>query len=75
MQRSNPSCRQLESAVRIRLSPCLLSLNCRGLSSYKSFVKCQIIVGNVERDVIRKISCMKQPYFDEVVDKIIESIF
>ncbi len=43
--------------------------------SKKSYVKCQLIVGNVERDVIRKISKMKQSYFDDVVDKIINSIF
>lgn len=41
----------------------------------KSYVKCQLLVGNVERDVIRKISWMKQPYFDEIVEKIKETIF
>jgi len=41
----------------------------------KSYVKCHILVGNVERDIIRKISRMKQPYFDEMVDKVIQSIF
>lgn len=41
----------------------------------KSYVKCQLLVGNVERDVIRKISRLKQPFFDEVVDKIINTIF
>ncbi len=41
----------------------------------KSYVKCQLLVGNVERDVIRKISRVKQPYFDEIVEKIKETIF
>ena len=41
----------------------------------QSFVKCHILVGDVERDVIRKISRMKQPYFDEMIDKVIGSIF
>ena len=49
----------------------------------KSYVKCHILVGNIghilvgniERDVIRKVSRMKQPYFDEMVDKVIQSIF
>ena len=41
----------------------------------KSYVKCQLLVGNVERDVIRKISRVKQPYFDMIVEKIKVSIF
>ncbi len=41
----------------------------------KSYVKCHILVGDIERDVIRKISRMKQPFFDEMVDKVIQSIF
>ena len=41
----------------------------------KSYVKCQLIVGNIERDVIRKISRVKQPYFDEIVEKIKQTIF
>ena len=36
----------------------------------QSYVKCQLLVGDIERDVIRKISRMKQPYFDEVVEKL-----
>ena len=43
--------------------------------SKQSYVKCQLIVGNVERDVVKRLGKMKQPYFDEMVDKIIESIF
>ena len=41
----------------------------------KSYVKCHILVGDIERDVIREISRMKQPFFDEMVDKVIQSIF
>ena len=41
----------------------------------KSYVKCHILVGDIERDVIRKVSRMKQPFFDEMVDKVIQSIF
>lgn len=41
----------------------------------QSYVKCQLIMGNIERDVIRKISRIKQPYFDEIIEKIKKSIF
>ena len=41
----------------------------------QSYVKCQLLVGDVERDVVRKISHLKQPYFDEVVEKIKATIF
>lgn len=41
----------------------------------KSYVKCQLLVGNVERDIIRKISRVKLPYFNAIVEKIKESIF
>ncbi len=41
----------------------------------RSYAKCQIIVGNIERDVVKRLGRMKQPYFDEMVDKIISSIF
>ena len=40
-----------------------------------SLVKCQIITGNIERDVTRRLGSIKQEYFDEIVDKIVESIF
>ena len=40
-----------------------------------SLVKCQIITGYIERDVTRRLGSIKQEYFDEIVDKIIESIF
>lgn len=41
----------------------------------QSYVKCQLLVGNIERDVLRKLSRMKQPFFDEVVEKIKDTIF
>ena len=41
----------------------------------QSFVKCQLLVGDIERDVIRKISRIKQPFFDAIVEKIKISIF
>ena len=40
-----------------------------------SLVKCQIITGDVERDVQRRLGSIKEKYFNEIVDKIIESIF
>lgn len=43
--------------------------------SKRSLVKCQIITGNIERDVTRRLGSIKQKYFDEIVDKIIVSIF
>ena len=43
--------------------------------SKPSLVKCQILTGNIERDVQRRLGSIKQKYFDEIVDKIIISIF
>ena len=43
--------------------------------SKPSLVKCHIIAGNIERDVTRRLGSIKQIYFDEIVDKIVESIF
>ncbi len=40
-----------------------------------SVVKCQIIAGYIERDVVRRLGSIKEQYFNEIVDKIIESIF
>lgn len=40
-----------------------------------SVVKCQIIAGYIERDVVRRLGTIKEHYFNEIVDKIIESIF
>lgn len=43
--------------------------------SKTSYVKCQLLVGDVERDVLKKIGMLKHPYFNEVVEKIKTSIF
>ena len=43
--------------------------------SKPSYVKCQIISGYMERDINRRLGIVKPQYFDEIVDKIIESIF
>lgn len=43
--------------------------------SKPSIVKCQILTGNIERDVNRRLGSIKQKFFDEIVDKIINSIF
>ena len=40
-----------------------------------SFVKCHIIEFDATQQIDKKIGKMKQEYFDEIVDKIIESIF
>lgn len=32
-------------------------------------------MGNIERDVVRKLSRIRQPYFDLIVEKIKKSIF
>lgn len=40
-----------------------------------SLVKCQIIAGNVERDIYRRLGSIKEKYFNEIVDKTIASIF
>lgn len=40
-----------------------------------SYVKCQLITGYTERDVIRKTNTMLPEYWDKVIDKIIASIF
>ncbi|GHT46953.1 hypothetical protein FACS189440_06120 [Bacteroidia bacterium] len=41
----------------------------------KSYVKCQIITSDQEKGVLRKTGKMNEPYFTEMVDKIISSIF
>lgn len=43
--------------------------------SKPSVAKCQIIAGYVERDVYRRLGSIKEKYFNEIIDKIIESIF
>ena len=43
--------------------------------SKPSIVKCQIIAGYVERDISGRLGSIKEEFFNEIVDKIIESIF
>jgi hypothetical protein len=43
--------------------------------SKKSYVKCQIITSDKENGIIRKAGTMKEPFFSQMVDKIIYSIF
>ena len=43
--------------------------------SKPSVVKCQIIAGYTDRDIIRRLGSIKQEYFDKIVDKVIESVF
>ncbi len=40
-----------------------------------SYVKCHIITGNIERDVIRKLSTMRLTYFEQMKEKIIKDVF
>ena len=42
--------------------------------SKPSIVKCQIIAGYVERDISQRLGSIKEEFFNEIVDKIIESI-
>jgi len=41
----------------------------------KSYVVCQLISGYTERDVIKKCSRVNKQVFDEIVEKIKETIF
>ena len=41
----------------------------------KSYVKCQVLAVTVDNGIIRRLGTIKLDYFDEIVDKIIESIF
>jgi hypothetical protein len=43
--------------------------------SKQSFVKCHILVADMETAIFKKIGRMKNPYFNEMVDKVIHSIF
>lgn len=40
-----------------------------------SWVKCQLIAADVESGVLRKLGTIKETYFNEIVDKVIETIF
>jgi mRNA-degrading endonuclease toxin of MazEF toxin-antitoxin module len=41
----------------------------------KSYVKCQIIGGFTEKDIIKTISAMKSEPFEKLLEKIVISIF
>jgi mRNA-degrading endonuclease toxin of MazEF toxin-antitoxin module len=43
--------------------------------SKKSYVKCQIITSDVASGVLRRCGKMKEPFFTEMTDKMIASIF
>lgn len=38
-------------------------------------VKCQIIAGYTERDIYCRLGSIKEAYFNEIVDKVIASVF
>ena len=40
-----------------------------------SFVKCQLEAADVESGILRRLGSIKQKYFNEIVDKVIASIF
>lgn len=41
----------------------------------QSYVKCQLIAADVESSLIRKLGSIHEKFFNEIVDKVIESIF
>jgi mRNA-degrading endonuclease toxin of MazEF toxin-antitoxin module len=41
----------------------------------QSYVKCQVMYYEKERGVMKRLGKMRQPYFDQMVEKIIDSIF
>jgi mRNA-degrading endonuclease toxin of MazEF toxin-antitoxin module len=41
----------------------------------KSYVKCQLLSGYTERDVIKKHGSVRQPFLDQIINKTIDSIF
>ena len=40
-----------------------------------SWAKCHLVAADIESSVIRKLGSVKEEYFNEIVDKIIVSIF
>ncbi len=40
-----------------------------------SWVKCQLVAADVESGVLRRLGTIKEKYFNEIVDKVIETIF
>jgi mRNA-degrading endonuclease toxin of MazEF toxin-antitoxin module len=41
----------------------------------QSYVKCQLLAADVETGILRKLGTIKEKYFNEIVDKVIDSIF
>ncbi len=41
----------------------------------KSYVKCHLITANPDNTIIKKLGTIKQPHFEEITEKIKESIF
>ena len=41
----------------------------------QSYVKCQILAVTIDDGILRRLGSIKQKYFDEIVDKIVGSIF
>ena len=40
-----------------------------------SFVKCQLVAADVESGILRRLGSIKEKYLNEIVDKVIASIF
>jgi len=53
----------------------MIKLSANFKLSKENYVKCQIITSDKERGVIRKVGKMEEPYFSQMVNKIIDSIF
>lgn len=41
----------------------------------QSYVKCQLITANPDETLIKRLGVIKEPYFSEIQQKIIKSIF
>ena len=41
----------------------------------QSYVKCQILAVTVDTGILRRLGTIKAQYFNEIVDKIVDSIF
>lgn len=46
-----------------------------GTLDKQSYVKCHLLEFDATNGIVKKIGRMRQPYFDEIVEKIKESIF
>ena len=41
----------------------------------QSYVKCQILAVTIDTGILRRLGSIKEKFFNEIVDKIVESIF